>query len=97
MAHQTGNLVFSPFSALKTLFLGKNGIKIQIFENSEKVLLDILEIHVVSKFGLVPMKIVAGSLSEHSNKTNNNNDGHFGTPVYQYTIIPLYSTTNRPT
>ena len=86
--------------------MAKNGVKIQNFEKSKKVSLDISEIHVVSKFGPIPMKIVAGSLNTHIHTHN----GHFSTPVYQYTNIPyiyihnhqptnipLYSTTNLPT
>ena len=68
MAYLKLSLVFSPFLALKTRFLGENGVKIQNLENSKKALLEILEIHVVSKFGPIPIKIVVVSLSEHNNK-----------------------------
>ena len=38
-----------------------------------------------------------GRQPEHTHDDNNNN-GHFSIPVYQYTNIPLqYSTTNHPT
>ena len=49
----------------KNSILTKKGVKIQNFENSKKVPLDISEIH-VSKFGPIPMKIVAGSWPEHT-------------------------------
>ena len=48
MAYYKRNFVFSPFLALKTPFLARNGVKIHNFENSKKVPLDILEIHVSS-------------------------------------------------
>ena len=38
-------------------FLAKKGVKIQNFKKSKKVPLEILEIHVVSKFGPIPIKI----------------------------------------
>ena len=63
------NLVFSPFLALKNAFLGEN------FENSKNIPLDILEIFVVSKLDLVPMKIVGGSSSEQR--------------TFQYPSIPI--------
>ena len=96
MAYQNKNLVLSLFYALKNCFLAKNAVKIQNFEERKKLPLDISEILVVSKFGPVPIKIVAGSLPEHTNTCDDDN-GHFSTPVYQYTNIPLYSTTNLPT
>ena len=49
-------------------FLAKKGVKIQNFKKSKKVPLDISEIH-VSKFGPIPMKIVAGSWPEHTHTT----------------------------
>ena len=42
----------------------KIGVKIQNFKNSKKVPLGISEIHVVSKFGPIRMRIAADSLSE---------------------------------
>ena len=62
--------------------MAKNGVKIQNFEKSKKVPLDISEIHVVSKFGPIPMKIVAGSSNTHIHTMD------FSIPWY--TIIPTY-------
>ena len=67
--------------------MGKIGAKIQNFENSKKVPLDILEIHVVSKFGPIRIKIAAGSLSEPH--TYGRTDGLFSTLVDYYTNILL--------
>ena len=91
MAYQKRNLVFSLFWALKNAFLGKIGAKIQNFENSKKVPLDILEIHVVSKFGPIRIKIAAGSLSEPHTHTHTHihTDGLFSTLVHYYTNILL--------
>ena len=72
---------------LKNQFLAKKGVKIKNFEKSKKVSLDISEIH-VSKFGPIPMKIVAGSRNTHDD--NNNNDGLFSTLARYYTKILLY-------
>ena len=67
-------------------------------QNFKKVPLDILEINVVSKFGPIPMKIAAGSLSKQQQKQQT-----FQYPsilIYlhplqpQPTNIPQYSTTN---
>ena len=55
---------------LKSLLLTKKGVKIQNFKKSKKVPLDILEIHVVFKFGLIPMKIMAGNMSKHNDNNN---------------------------
>ena len=49
----------------------KKGVKIQNFKKSKKVPLDILEIHVVSKFCPIPMKIAAGRLSDADNEIKN--------------------------
>ena len=85
---QKKSFIFTIFG-LKNAFLAKNGGKIQNFGNFKKVPLDILEIHVVSKFGPVPKKIVAGSLSEQQQQRT------FQYPsIYQYTNITLYSSTN---
>ena len=69
--------------------MAKIGAKIQNFENSKKVPLDILEIHVVSKFGPIRIKIAAGSLSEPH--THIHTDGRTfqypGTLIYQHTSI----------
>ena len=89
MAYQTRNLVFSPFLALKNVFSAKNGVKNQNFKNSKKVPLDILEIHVVSKFGPIRIKIAAGSLSEPH--THIHTYGQTDFSVSWYTIIPTYS------
>ena len=85
MAYQKRNLVFSLFWALKNAFLGKIGAKIQNFENSKKVPLDILEIHVVSKFGPIRIKIAAGSLSEPH--TDGRTFQYPGTLLYRHTSI----------
>ena len=66
---------------------GENGVKIQNFEKSKKAPLDILEIHVVSKFGPIPMKIMAGSWPEHTHPYTH--DGLFSTLVHYYTNILL--------
>ena len=87
MAYQKRNLVFSLIWALKNAFLGKIGAKIQNFENSKKVPLDIIEIHVVSKFGPIRIKIAAGSLSEPHRHTHTY--GLFSTLVHYYTNILL--------
>ena len=57
------------------------------FEKSKKVPLFISEIHAVFKFGLVRMKIAAGSLWEH-----HNNDGlvHYYMNIL---ILPTLDTT----
>ena len=94
MAYQRRNLVFCLFWALKNVFLGQKGGKNSKFEKFLKVTLDILEIHGVSKFGPIRMKIVAGSLSEHTLTTTTD----FSVPWY--TIIPtvFYNyTTYLPT
>ena len=57
-------VIFPSKWSLKSPFLTKKGVKNQNFKKSKKVPLDILEIHGVSKFGPIPMKIAAGSLSE---------------------------------
>ena len=85
MAYQKRNLVFSLFWALKTPFLGKIGAKIQNFEDSNNIPLDNLEIHVVSEFGPVPMKMVAGILSEHKQRRQ---------WTFQYPSIPYTQVTN---
>ena len=87
MAYQKRNLVFSLFWALKNAFFGKIGEKIQNFEHSKKVTLDILEIHIVSKFGPIRIEIAAGSLSEPHTHTHIHTD--FSVPWY--TTIPTYS------
>ena len=87
-----GIFYFHHFGPYKR-FLRQNGVKIHILEKSKKVPLDILEINIVAKFGPIPIKIVAGSLNTHIHTHN----GHFSTPVYQYSNIPIYSTTNHPT
>ena len=53
------HVILSSKWPLKSLFLTKRGVKIQNFKKSKKVPLDILEIHVVSKFGPIPIKIAA--------------------------------------
>ena len=65
-------------------YLGSFGQKPPYFKNSEKVPLDILEIHVVSKFGPIRIKIAAGSLSEPH--TYIHTDGR----TFQYPGIPIY-------
>ena len=70
--------------ALKNAFLAKNGVKNQNIENSKKVPLDILKIHVVSKFGPIRIKIAAGSLSEPHTYI------HTYIRTFQYPGIPIY-------
>ena len=53
-------------SEITLQFLTKKGG--QNFKKSKKVPLDILEIHVVSKFGPIRIKIATGSLSEHKQR-----------------------------
>ena len=65
--------------------MAKNGVKIQNFEKSKKVSLDISEIHVVSKFGPIPMKIVAGSRNTHTRQRRTFQ--YPGTLLYQHTSI----------
>ena len=71
------------FYLKKSQFLTQKGVKIQNFKNSKKVPLDISEIHVVSKFGPIWMKIAAGSSSEPH--THTHTDGLFSTLVHYYT------------
>ena len=52
-------VIFSSKGSLKSLFLTEKGTKNKNFKKFKKVPLDILEIHVLSKFGLIPMKIAA--------------------------------------
>ena len=82
-------LYFPHFRSYKTGFLAKNGVKFQNFENSKKNPLDILEIHVVSKFGLIRIKIAASSLSEpHTHiHTYGRTFQYPGTLLYQHTPI----------
>ena len=58
-------ILSSKWSLKKPIFDQKGG---QNFENSKKVPLDISEIHVVSKFGPIPMKIATGSLPGHTRR-----------------------------
>ena len=60
----------------------KNGVKIQHFEDYKKVPLDILEIHVVSKFGPIPMKIA--SLGAVTNKQINEQTNERQTSITPY-------------
>ena len=53
---------------LKKPIFDQKGVEIQNFETSKKVPLDIIEIHVVSKFGPIPRKIVAGSWPEQTRR-----------------------------
>ena len=57
------------------------------FENSKKVSLDILEIHVVSKFGPIWIKIAAGSFLEPHTHTEGRTFQYPGTLLYQHTSI----------
>ena len=82
MAFYKRYLVFSLFSALKNAFLVEIGVKLQNFEVSKKVPIDILD-NVVSKFVPIPMKIVAGSLSE-TQQTNKQRQQR----TFQYPRIP---------
>ena len=94
MAYQKRNLVFSLFWALKNAFFGA---KIQNFENSKKVPLDILEIHVLSKFGPIRIKIAAGSFSEPH--TYGRTFQYPGRLLYQHTPIvtlPTYLPKAQP-
>ena len=90
-------VIFPSKWSLKSPFLTQKGVKNQNFKKSKKVPLDILEIHVVSKFGPIPMKIAAGSLSEphtyiHTyGRTDGRTDGLFSTLVQYYNNILLYS------
>ena len=63
-------VIFSSKWSLKNAFLTKKGVKNQNFEKSKKVPLDILEIHVVSKFGPSRLQITADTLSEHIHTHN---------------------------
>ena len=65
--------------------MAKNWVKIQNFEKSKKVSLDISEIHVVSKFGPIPMKTVAGSRNTH--RQQQRTFQYPGTLLYQHTSI----------
>ena len=47
----------------------KKGVKIQNFKKSKKVPLDVSEIHVVPKFGPIPMQIATGNLSDKDHNT----------------------------
>ena len=73
------------------------GVKNQNFKKSKKVPLDILEIHVVSKFGPIPMKIAACRCCyEQTNERTN--DRHLIPPTGNYTYKtplnhPPHSTT----
>ena len=91
----------------KAYFWPKWGVKNQNFKKSKKVPLDILEIHVVPKFGPIRIKIAAGSLSEpHTHiHTHGRTFQYPGTLLYQHTPIvtlPTYlprtqlSCTNFP-
>ena len=76
----------------KAFFRPKRGSKFKISKKFKKVPLDILEIHVVFKFGPVPMKIVAGSSLEHKQTTTVTTD--FSVP--KYTNILIYSSSLPP-
>ena len=96
MAYQKKIMYFHHFWLQKTSLLGKNAAKIRNFEKLKKVPLDIFEIHVVSKFGPISIKIGASSLLEH------NNNSLFSTLytnilTYLYTQPPFYQPTTPKT
>ena len=62
-------VIFSSKWSLKKPIFDQKGGQIQNFKKSKKVPLDILEIHVVSKFGPIPMKIAACRCCDE--RTNN--------------------------
>ena len=72
---------------LKKCIFDQKGGKNKNFEKSKEVPLDILEIHVVSKFGPIWMKIAAGSLSEPHT--------HGRTFQYPGTLLYLYCLPTR--
>ena len=83
----------------KSLFLTKMGVKIQNFKKSKKVPLDILEIHFVSKFGPIPMKIATCRCCDE--QTNERmNDRHLIPPIGNLThktlLDHLPNSTTRP-
>ena len=89
-------VIFSSKWSLKNAFLTKKGVKNQNFEKSKKVPLDILEIHVVSKFGPIPMKIAACRCCDEQRT----NDRHLIPPIGNLTYKTLIDhpphSTTRP-
>ena len=83
---------------LKKPIFDQNGLQKSKFQKIKKVPLDILEIHAVSKFGPIWIKIAAGSLSEPH--THIQTFQYPGTLLYQHTstvTLPAYLPTYLPT
>ena len=91
-------VIFSSKWSLKNAFLTKKGVKNQNFKKSKKVPLDNLEIHVVSKFGPIQMKIAACRCCYI--RTTTNNDRHLIPPIGNSTYKTLLDhpphSTTRP-
>ena len=79
------HVIFSSKWSLKHQFLTKKGVKNQNFKKSKKVPLDNLEIHVVSKFGPIQMKIAACRCC-YIRTTNNNERQTSHTPYRELNL-----------